>query len=169
MEHKPDKSLSATCGLFCPSCRFYIASTEEPELLKNMAERMHCSPETIECHGCRSDKLGYYCEKNCKMRGCAAEKGQDFCGGCGEFPCHEVEAFKAERPHRAEIYENQARIKEAGYETWYDEAVQRYSCPKCGAINSAYDLACRKCGNVPSCEYVKIHEEEIKNALNRSK
>jgi predicted RNA-binding Zn-ribbon protein involved in translation (DUF1610 family) len=59
------------------------------------------------------------------------------------------------------LWANQERIKEAGYETWFEEMIEHYSCPQCHTINSAYDLTCRKCGTDPSCAYVGLHKEEI--------
>jgi uncharacterized OB-fold protein len=64
-------------------------------------------------------------------------------------------------PHRIELWRSQARIREVGYEQWYAEMIEHYSCKKCGTLNSAYDMACRKCGSTPSCSYVSLHKEEI--------
>ncbi len=67
-------------------------------------------------------------------------------------------------PHRIELWDSLGRIKEAGWETWFAEQQKYYSCA-CGAVNSAYDFKCRKCGAEPSCNYVKKHRDIIeKNA-----
>lgn len=157
----PDKKLSAVCGLFCPACTVYIGSVEEPTRLKALSERFGASEEDMRCNGCRSEKRGLYCNKACKMTGCASEKGVDFCGQCPDFPCADLKAFQSQMPHRADLWDSQARIKAVGYEKWYSEMIELYSCPSCGTINSAYDQECRKCGTSPSCDYVKIHEEEV--------
>ena len=157
----PDKKLAAVCGLFCPGCSLFIASTEDPARLRTLTERFKLPAEELTCYGCRSEKRGFYCEKHCKMTRCAAEKGIDFCVECLEYPCAELKEFQAQMPHRLELWECQARIKEVGYEKWYAEMVKHYSCPKCGTINSAYDMACRKCGNTPSCEYARLHRDEV--------
>jgi ribosomal protein L40E len=68
-------------------------------------------------------------------------------------------------PHRINLWDDLARIKDVGYETWFQEMVDRYACPECGAINSAYDLACRKCGCEPGNEYVKAHREAIEKFM----
>ena len=53
-------------------------------------------------------------------------------------------------------------IKEVGYEKWYTEMIEHYSCPECSTINSTYDLeGCRKCGATPSNAYVRQHKDEI--------
>ncbi len=157
----PEKRLAAVCGLFCPSCTIYIASTEDPARLKALAVRFGVSETSLECHGCRSEKRASYCENHCKMTRCAAEKGIDFCGQCDEYPCSELKTFQSQMPHRAELWQSHERIKSAGFSQWYREMVQHYSCPACGSINSAYDQTCRECGTVPSCMFVKVHEKEV--------
>jgi len=157
----PDKRLAAVCGLFCPACRAFIGTREDPEGLAKMAERFKRPLEEMQCNGCRSDKRCFYCETKCTMAKCAAARGVEFCGECAEYPCKELMAFQAELPHRIELWKSQARIKKAGYETWYREMLEHYSCHRCGTINSAYDIACRKCGTTPSCAYVGLHQDEI--------
>ena len=103
------------------------------------------------------------------MSKCAAEKGVDFCGQCPEYPCKELQSFQAERPHRIELWKSQERIREAGYETWYAEMLEHFSCPKCGTLNSAYDMKCRKCREEPSCAYVGLHKNEIMQHLAKTK
>ena len=164
-----DKRLAAACGLFCGACTFFIGSTEEPERLKTLSERFKRKPEEMTCYGCRSDKRTFYCENNCKMTKCTTEKGLDFCGECPEYPCQELKAFQSQMPHRLELWQAHQRIKEAGYETWYKEMVEHYSCSKCHTINSAYDIQCRKCETEPSCDYVMEHRTEIESQLLRMK
>lgn len=103
------------------------------------------------------------------MAKCAGEKGVDFCGSCPDYPCSNLKLFQAEMPHRIELWKSQERISEAGYEKWYAEMIQHYSCPDCRTLNSAYDLQCRKCGREPSCEYVRVHKNEIMNHPTRIK
>ncbi|MDF9408722.1 MAG: hypothetical protein A4E52_01841 [Pelotomaculum sp. PtaB.Bin013] len=157
----PDKRLAAVCGLFCTACALYIGTKEDPERLKIMATRFQIPVEELECHGCRSEKRGIFCREYCKMTKCVIEKGIDFCGECPEYPCDELKEFQAKMPHRNELWKSHERIKEVGYEKWYAEQVEHYSCPACGTINSAYDMACRKCGATPSCNFVKLHKDEI--------
>ena len=42
-----------------------------------------------------------------------------------------------------------ARIGEIGRGGLADEVKERYTCPSCGTLNSAYDLKCRSCGHEP--------------------
>jgi len=157
----PDKKLAAVCGLFCPSCTIYIASMYDHARLQSLAERFGVTAEQMECHGCRSDKRGVYCNTRCKMTKCATEKGIEFCGECPEYPCAELKAFQAQMPHRIELWASQERIKVGGFEKWYSEMIEQYSCLNCGTINSAYDLACRHCATTPSCYYASVHEKEV--------
>ena len=158
--YKPDKRLAAVCGLFCPACTIYIATTEDPKRLKKFAEIAHLSVEDMKCYGCRSEKRQPYCE-NCKMVACAAKKGIDFCVECDEYPCEELKKFQSAMPHRIELWESMERIREVGHEKWFEEMLSHYSCPRCNTINSAYDISCRTCGADPSCAYVRLHRQEI--------
>lgn len=164
----PDKKLAAICGLFCPSCNLFIGTREDSERLKTLARRLQRPTTELECHGCRTDKRSFFCRENCKMASCAAEKGIDFCGECREYPCSELKDFQSQMPHRIELWKNHERIKEVGYEKWYREMIEHYSCSECGTINSTYDLVgCRKCGATPSNAYVREHKDEIIVHLNR--
>lgn len=157
---KPDKREAAVCGLFCPSCSVYIGTKEDPERLKGLAESFGIPVNETECEGCRSDKRTGYC-RTCKIIKCSSAKGIDFCGACEDYPCEELKQFQAILPHRIELWKSQERIKEVGYEKWYAEMLEHYACPQCGTINSAYDMACRKCGSSPSCAYVASNQQEI--------
>ncbi len=165
----PDKRLAAVCGLFCPACTIFIGTREDPKRLRVIAERVQKPVEELRCDGCRSGKRCYYCRERCRMNRCASEKGAAFCGECLEYPCEELREFQAEMPHRIELWASQERIGEVGYEKWYAEMIEHYSCPRCRTLNSAYDLICRKCGSTPSCTYVSLHKEEIVRQLARRK
>jgi hypothetical protein len=161
---KKDKKFAAVCGLYCEACSWFIATTEDPERLKRMAEQLHFSEEESKCYGCRSDKRLSYCG-NCKMFACAAPRGIDFCNECEEYPCDVLKQFQSAMPHRIELWDNLERIKSAGYKKWLKEIRENYACRRCGTINSTYDLKCRKCGEEPSCSYVAKHKQEIEQFL----
>ncbi|NLW47885.1 MAG: DUF3795 domain-containing protein [Firmicutes bacterium] len=82
---------------------------------------------------------------------------------CHDYPCEDLKKFQSVYAHRIELWQSQARIKKVGYEKWLEEMNEYFSCPECGAINSAYDLTCRQCGKNPSCNYVAKNMGEIKN------
>jgi hypothetical protein len=157
----PDIRFDAVCGLFCPACSVFIGTREDQGRLAEIAKRFQRPLEELQCNGCRSEQRCFYCDDMCTITKCAAAKGVTFCGECAEFPCMDLKTFKSEMPHRIELWRSHGRIKEVGYEKWYAEMLEHYSCKKCGTLNSAYDLACRKCGSTPSCAYVGLHKDEI--------
>ncbi len=161
-----DKNSAAVCGLFCEACTLFIATQEDPERLKGLAARFQLTEDAVKCYGCRSAKRGPYCEK-CKMSSCAAERGIDFCFDCEDYPCTDLKQFQAERPHRIELWEDLQQIKAKGYASGLKGVSLNYTCPQCQAINSAYDLKCRKCGHEPSCDYVARHKLAIEQTLKK--
>ncbi len=168
-DHLPEsgKKMAAVCGLYCDACSVFIATKEDPDRLGKIASRFGLSAEETRCHGCRSEKRLTYCEK-CTMYSCASEKGIDFCGECGDYPCDDLKKFQSAMPHRIELWKDLERIRTVGYEKWLGEAREKYTCPACYTINSAYDLKCRKCGHDPSCRYVEKHKEEIRRHLGKA-
>ena len=160
------KQLAAVCGLYCPACTIYIGSTEEPERLAATAGRFGVSVEEARCNGCRSDVQSFYCQA-CEIKKCADDRGLEFCSFCDEYPCQMLKEFQAQLPHRAELFEDGERIREAGGDQWFEEVRARYICQACSAINSAYDLACRKCGNEPGSPFAEMHRERIEEVLKK--
>lgn len=152
------------CGLYCHGCTAYIATKEDPQRLEYLANRMGVSAEDVKCKGCHSDTLSFYC-RTCHMKTCATKKGYNTCADCDEFPCEALNVFIKEKPHRMEILESLTAIKGQGIDKWSEKMKEDYTCRACGAINSAYDLKCRKCGNHPSNQFVKRNQESILKAL----
>jgi hypothetical protein len=152
---------AAVCGLCCDACTIFIGSHKDPARLQRFASTFGWSLEQAHCDGCRAGDRTPYCEA-CRLFACAQERGHEFCIECDDYPCTELESFRQERPHRAEIHENLSRIREIGANAWLAEVKrERYSCPDCGTLNSAYDLRCRACGREPGNTYVERHREEI--------
>ena len=58
-------ALLGKCGVYCGACPTYLASN---------------------CKGCADE----HTKGDCFSRDCAAEKGLDFCGQCGKFPCDDI-------------------------------------------------------------------------------
>ena len=159
-------NVAAVCGLPCEACSLYIATHHDPARLPILAARWKMPVEVMHCDGCRAERRSFYCQ-TCELFTCAAERGLAFCIECDEYPCKALDDFRGQAPHRAEIYANLDRIRDAGVETWLAETRGRYSCPSCGTINSAYDLKCRSCGHTPSCAYVEAHQDEIRERLSQ--
>lgn len=162
----PDKSLTAACGLYCGACTLYIGTTEEPARLKAIAARLVRSEADVICYGCRSDRRSYYCA-TCDKVNCAIQKGVDFCGDCPDYPCDNLRTFQAEMPHRAELWQSLARLRQIGWEKCQQEMADRHACRKCITINSAYDLTCRCCGGDPSCDFVEDNQDAIRRHLHK--
>ena len=131
-----------------------------------LARALGIAEEENKCYGCHADKRGPYCQTGVRIK-CAAERGLDFCGQSDDYPCEDIRSFQSEAPHRIELWDDLKRINEAGYERWFNEKTEHYSCPKCHTINSAYDMQCRACGNDPGCEYVCLHKDAITPFLSR--
>lgn len=157
IDHKPDKSIASICGLFCGSCGVYYATQEKNEKkLQDIAQTLDLNVKDTYCNGCRSDKKAATCQ-NCFILECSKQKKVEFCGDCDFYPCKELKEFQAKMPHRKNMWKSQERIKEIGWEGWYNEMAIYYSCLKCGTINGAYDSSCRKCGNTPSNQFLRDH------------
>lgn len=161
---KSDIKRVAVCGLFCPACTYFIATNEDPERLKRLAAMRNLPVEDLRCEGCRAEIRTGYC-KSCSFSACATKKGIEFCGECADYPCTELKEFQSVKAHRLELWRSQDRIKEVGYEQWYTEMLEHFSCENCNTINSAYDSVCRKCGKSPSNSYNRLHGEEIKERI----
>jgi hypothetical protein len=156
----PDKKLAAACGLFCPACIVFMASRETPENREKLSRSLAIPLEKLHCDGCRSEKRFSFC-LTCKLIVCADKKGVDFCGACADFPCNNLKEFQGAKPHRLELWSDQGRIQEVGYEKWFAEMLEHYACPQCGALNSAYHVSCRECGATPGNAFVAAHKEAI--------
>lgn len=168
MNLTPTKVSAAVCGLFCPACYVFIGTQEEPERIMKLAALQRQTVEETRCEGCRSENRTSYCKK-CSIVKCATQKGIDFCHECTDYPCRELKTFQSLMPHGIEIWKSQQKIKEVGYENWYQEMIEHYSCPECHTINSAYDNECRKCGASPSCEYVRINKNILLEFIDKAK
>jgi len=161
---KPSPRLAAACGLFCPACTIYIGTQEDPDRLESSAKLRGVDVETLRCDGCRAERRSGYC-RTCTLIRCATEKGIEFCVECEDYPCEDLKRFQAERPHRRMLFPDLERIREIGFEDWFAEKIDYYSCPECGTLNSAYDFKCRACGHEPSCAYVAEHGEAVRKFL----
>jgi hypothetical protein len=157
----PDKNLVSVCGLFCMGCGVYYSTRENNhENLQRLATRMGIPVEEMPCHGCRTEVRTAFC-KNCTMLKCSKQKGVDFCVECNEYPCRDITDFQAKMPHRVELWKSLARIKEIGWEKWFAEMVDYYTCHECGTVNGWYDFKCRSCGASPGNQFVRNNLETL--------
>ena len=166
---RPEKERAAVCGLYCEACAVYIGSTDDPKKLESLVDLFKVEVEDINdliCYGCKSEKVTSLCA-DCKFVECAEKREIDFCAECDEFPCKDLKDFQKAGAHRIELFDDGDEIREKGCAEWMKNARKKYSCSKCSAINSAYDLVCRKCGEAPASEYVKKHKDAIRNFLDQ--
>ncbi len=167
-EKDPDKTLASVCGLYCGACSVYIGTTEDPARLKRHAAQYGLTAEETSCLGCRSAKIPKI-RTDCKFPSCAAAHGVEFCGECPEYPCSELQAFKAECPHRNDIFRDLEQINRIGVTEWLRQARTHYTCSACGTVNSPYDLKCRECAKAPASEFCKQNKREIKGFLKNNR
>jgi len=159
-------NLAAACGLYCGSCGIYLATQEnDVEKLLQYAIVLNQSFDETSCNGCRAAKKSTHCSKMCSFIDCTHRKDIEFCGRCNEYPCQKLIEFQSEMPHRVDILESQYRLKEIGWKKWLIEQEENFTCSNCNAINSAYHLSCRACGNIPSNRFVARHKDLIEKHL----
>ncbi len=150
-----NKELASVCGLFCASCGVFYATQEKDFIkLQEIAKKLDIPFDKVNCYGCRSNEKIGSCV-NCFIAKCAEEKGVEFCIDCDTYPCGELKEFQKKMPHRKNMWKSLARIKEVGWEKWFVEMFDYYTCQKCNTMNGAYNIECRKCGNSPGNDFVK--------------
>lgn len=160
--------LVSACGLYCGACGIYLATQEnDSEKILQYAVVLNQTFDETLCDGCGAKRKSLHCSKMCTCIACKLKKEVIFCVDCNEFPCHALIEFKSKMPHRTEIIVSQYRMKETGIENWLIEMNDYFSCPQCKTVNSAYHLACRKCGSTISCRFVSHHKDAIKQYLSK--
>jgi hypothetical protein len=163
-----NNNLISACGLYCGSCGIYLATREnDTEKLLQYAIVLNQSFVETLCNGCRAARKSAHCSKMCPFINCTFNKGIEFCSSCRKYPCIELKEFQLRLPHRVEIFESQILLKEIGCENWLLEMNEKFSCPQCNTVNSAYDIACRNCENIPSCRFVALHKGILDKHLSK--
>ena len=86
------EKMIAACGLDCAKCNAYLATKDDDQALreKTAAEwsakfNINCTPDMINCTGCKGDGVKIGSWSNCPMHTCAPAKGVANCGACVEF------------------------------------------------------------------------------------
>ncbi len=167
-ENLTNINLVSACGLYCGACGIYIATQEnDTDKILHYAMVLNQSYDDTLCDGCSSNRKSEHCSKLCNFIDCKQKKEVNFCTDCNEFPCQALQEFKSKMPHRGEIIDSLNRMKEIGIEKWITEMKDYFSCSQCNTVNSAYHVACRKCGYKPSCKFVSLHKEAIEQYLSK--
>jgi hypothetical protein len=163
-----NKDLVSACGLYCGACGIYLATQEnDSEKILQYAVVLNQTYDETLCDGCGAVRKSLHCSKMCIFIDCKQKKGVNSCPDCNGFICEALHEFKSKMPHRIEILNSQNLRKEFGIEKWLLEMKDYFSCPHCNAVNSAYHIACRKCGTTPSCKFVLEHKDLIEQYLSK--
>jgi len=86
----------AVCGLVCTDCPAYLATQDDDEKRKEVAQKWSSDehpikPEDINCDGCLAvgKRLIKFCDI-CEVRRCGFERKVETCGHCGDYPCEMI-------------------------------------------------------------------------------
>ena len=132
----PDSHLAAPCGLFCESCKHYLAKAE------NVLDKAGLKQG---CDGCRiRNKKCAFLRKPCPA---LLKKEIDFCFECESFPCDNLKRLNEiyEKNYTTSLVQNLQRIQSVGLDQWTLEQRELYRCPECGGRISVHDKRCYHC------------------------
>lgn len=130
-------NLVAPCGIYCGSCRHYLARSEGVLKQKGLKHG---------CEGCRiRDKNCSFIKKDCPS---LRKKEISFCFECNNFPCKNLVKLDKRYTTRYNVSPigNLKRIKKVGVDKWLKEQKEKFKCPKCSGKMSVHDEECFNCG-----------------------
>jgi len=123
-------TMLAPCGMNCAVCYAHLRKKRT-------------------CQGCRGveESQPAYCRR-CQIRGCAIQRGIDFCFECQSFPCSLIKRMDKRYRVRYQVglIENAIRIKTVGAKQFLLEEKEKWTCLDCGGVISLHDRACSECG-----------------------
>ena len=141
------QDLISPCGLYCGVCAIYCATADGDEPLKEkLAIAYGDTTDKINCRGCRSDLVYWYCAV-CAIKSCTKEKGYLGCHQCAEFPCDIINNFPAPEGKK-HIMRAIPLWKEIGTEAFIEAEEKFFSCAHCGIKLFRGARKCRRCGTV---------------------
>ncbi len=142
-----NQELIAPCGLYCGVCGIYCATKSGDEPLKEkLAKAYGDTPDKINCRGCRSDSVYWYCAV-CAIKSCTIEKGYVGCHQCADFPCDKIDNFPVPEGKK-NILRAIPSWKELGTEAFIEAEEKLFSCAHCGNQLFRGARKCRQCGTV---------------------
>lgn len=121
--------MTAPCGLDCFNCPMYLADEDAEAMnqLEQWSVQYNVPVEIMKCKGCRNHngriplQLHLFGEEHrCAAYECSHEKGEEFCGQCGDFPCDNLHPYAdraGELPHNTKVF-NLCLINKMGLEKW---------------------------------------------------
>ena len=141
------QELVAPCGLYCGVCGIYQATlTGDQQLKEKFAKVYNETPDKINCKGCLSDTVYWYCSA-CPVKSCAIEKKLEGCHLCDQFPCDKVENFPVPEGKK-NILRAVPEWRNLGTEAFIAAEEEKFSCPHCRAPLFRGARKCRMCGSL---------------------
>ena len=142
-----NQELLSPCGLYCGVCGIYCASVNNDQSLKEkLAKGYGDTPDRIDCRGCLSDSVYWYC-KVCAIKTCVAGKAYIGCHQCSDFPCEKIDNFPVPEG-KTNILRAIPSWKELGTEEFIKAEEKLFSCDNCGAKLFRGARKCRQCGTI---------------------
>lgn len=140
MSNQNSLRLVTYCGLYCGLCAQRVRIPEQARRLQQtlheegfddfyqyISEMKTAFPPfwqflqslaTFDC-SCRTGKGG---PPDCRIRGCAKQKGVEVCPQCKEYPCQHIQAMAE---HYPTLIQDGKRLQKMGIEKWISEQLQR--------------------------------------------
>ena len=141
------QELVSPCGLYCGVCGIYQATvTDNQNLKEKLAKVFGETPDKINCHGCRSDTVYWYCS-SCAIKNCVTEKGFEGCHQCDKFPCDKIDNFPVPEG-KIHILRAVPEWRKLGTEAFIRAEEKLFSCPQCQTIFFRGTRKCRNCGTL---------------------
>lgn len=141
------KELVAPCGLYCGVCGIFQATIKDDQNLKEkLAKAYGDSPDKINCQGCLSDTVYWYCSA-CPVKSCAIEKKMEGCHQCDQFPCEKIDAFPVPEGKK-NILRAVPEWRKLGTEDFIAAEEKRFTCPQCRTTLFRGARKCRTCGTL---------------------
>ncbi|NLI17080.1 MAG: DUF3795 domain-containing protein [candidate division Zixibacteria bacterium] len=98
------KSHVGACGKICLNCAIFIATTTGDNLKKSeiasglsIQQNKKIKPSSINCWGCGAPDRSCM-NRDCYFRGCAHDRGLEYCYRCPKFECNKLKELYQENP-----------------------------------------------------------------------
>jgi hypothetical protein len=142
-----NQELVAPCGLYCGVCGIYCATASGDQPLKEkLAKAYGDTPDKINCRGCLSDSVYWYCAV-CAIKSCTKERGYGGCHQCADFPCDKIDNFPVPEGKK-NILRAIPIWKELGTEAFIKGEEKLFTCDNCGTKLFRGTRKCRQCGTI---------------------
>ena len=142
-----NQELVSPCCLYCGVCGIYCATASGDQPLKEkLAKAYGDTPDKINCRGCLSDSVYWYCAV-CAIKSCTKEKAYSGCHQCADFPCDKIENFPVPEGKK-NILRAIPIWRELGTEAFIKGEEKLFACDNCCTKLFRGARKCRKCGTI---------------------